>query len=70
MNIVCNDNVNIIINTVLGSEKDFLAALLLFSSEVGYFDILSYLRSQNGVTRMIPNFEIIPLLFNRTVKKN
>ena len=70
MNIVSKDNVNSIINTVLGSEKDFHAALLLFSSEAGYFDILSYLRSQNGVTSMIPNFEIIPLLFNRTVKKN
>ena len=70
MNKMIKANVTSIINTVLGSAKEFHAALILFSSEAEHFDILSYLRGQNGSTSMMPNFEIVPLLFNKPIQKN
>ena len=63
------ETINNIFNMVLGGEKIFHVALLLFPSEKDYFSVISYLRKQQSVTSMIKNFQILPLLFNSQVSK-
>ena len=64
---VNKDTINNILNLVLGGDKTFHAALLLFHSELDYFEIITFLRSQHAVTSMINNFKILPLLFNKVL---
>ena len=63
------DSITNIFNMVLGGDKIFHVALLLFPSEKDYFAVISYLRKQHSVTSMIKNFQILPLLFNSQVSK-
>lgn len=68
MDISNKDDINNICNSVLGGNKAFHAALLMFPCELDYFDVLSFLRSQQPITNMIKGFEIVPLLFNKGLK--
>ena len=68
-NMVTTDNINSILNTVIGGDKPFQAALLLFPCEIDYFNVLSFLRKQDDTTKMIKDFEIVPLFFNAELKK-
>ena len=64
-----SDIINNIFNTVLGSDEEFRAAVLLFPSEQKYYEVLKFLRSQQAKTKMIKDIEIVPLLFNKDLKK-
>ena len=52
-----------IIAEVLGGVKEFHAAVLVFARERDYFDVLTYLRSQESTTSLIKDFKLVPLLF-------
>ena len=57
--------ISFIINCVVGGEKIFHAALLLFPSEADYFETVCYLRSQQAATSQIPGFKLFPLIFRK-----
>ena len=53
-----------IITGILGGDKDYHAAILVFASEQDYFGTLSFLRGQSA-TAAIKDFQIIPLVFEK-----
>lgn len=55
---VCMD----IINGVLGDDKEFHAAILVFPSELDHYGVLAYLRRQQSETSLC-EFKVVPLLF-------
>ena len=63
-NMTSSDSISVIVNNILGSDNSSQAALLLFPSELDHFKVLSFLRNQDGVTKTMKNFQIVPLLFN------
>ena len=52
-----------IIMAILGGDKTFHAALLVFPTELDHFEIISYLRSQEANTDIITGYKLVPLLF-------
>ena len=64
---VTKENINNVFTCILGGDKTFHTALLLFPSELDYYEIISFLRSQSTNTSMIKHFEIVPLLFNKAL---
>ena len=63
-----NDIVGSVLTNVLGSDKDFHAALLVFATELDHFEVLSYLRSQHAATSIIKDFMVVPLMFKKDPK--
>ena len=59
-----------IIQTVLGGDKVFHAALIVFPSEIDNFEVLSYLRSQQAATSLVKDFQLVPLLFQKVATAN
>ena len=59
-----------IIQTVLGGDKVFYAALIVFPSEIDNFEVLSYLRSQQAATSLVKDFQLVPLLFQKVATAN
>ena len=63
-----HDIVMSIISAILGGEKSFQAALLVFPTEMDHFEAISYLRSQQAATNLIKDFKVVPLLFKKESK--
>ena len=57
-----------IVIEVLGSDKPFNAALLVFPCEIDQFEVLSHLRSRKASTSLIKDFMLVPLLFKVELK--
>ena len=54
-----------IIQIILGNDKLFNAAIVVFPSELNQFEVLSYLRGQQATTSLVKDFKIVPLLFKK-----
>ena len=56
------------ITSILGSEKPFHSAMLMFTTEGDYFDVISYLRGQQAQTSLLADFKV-QLIFFKTEPK-